>query len=151
MANEAQVGNAGYDGSSPPRGVARSAGELVHDLMTLAELQGRLFFADARDGAGQILMPIVIAAVGVLVFIGCIPVALVALALLFVATTTLTQLQAFGLSLLIGLVLSALLTGGGIWYLRHGSGMFHRTQAEWQQNVKWARDAMKRLTRRTAA
>jgi hypothetical protein len=129
--------------------MARSAGELLHDVVTLSELQARLLVADAREGVTHLVLPFVIIAVGLMVLLGCIPVAFITLALLLIETTTLTAVQAYGLSLLIGVLLGTTLAAGGYWYLRHGTPMFERTQIEWRQNIKWAKDAIGRITKST--
>jgi hypothetical protein len=146
MVDQTKVNGADHPAETTTGAVARSAGELLHDLVTLSELQGRLLITDAREGVSHLLTPIAVIAAGILVLVGSIPIALVTLALLLIQTTTLTQVQAFGVSLLVGLVIGALLAGGGFWCLRHGNPMFHRTQTEWRQNVKWAKDALSRIT-----
>jgi putative superfamily III holin-X len=151
MVDQAKVN--GADGAaradSPPRAVARSAGELVSDLVTLAELQGRLVVVDAREGVSKILWPAAVLAAGILVGVACVPVALAALALTLVETTHLTQSQAFGIALVIGLLIASGLAGGAIWYLHCCSAMFQRSRTEWRQNVKWAKDAIQRLSKDT--
>lgn len=142
MVDQAQQIN-GRASETPPRAVARSAGELIHDLVTLAELQGRLALIDARDGVSRLSMAVAMLGAGVLVVGGCIPIALAALALVLVETTTLTNAQAFGIALLVGLLIAALLAGIGYWYLRSGGNVFERSQAEWRQNLRWAKDALK--------
>lgn len=154
MVDQAKVNSmSGADGAprpeSAPGAMARSAGELLHDVVTLSELQARLLVADAREGVTHLVTPIVIIAIGLLVILGCIPVAFITLALLLVETTTLTAVQAYGVSLLSGLVFGAALAAGGYWYLRHGSPVFERTQIEWRQNMKWAKDAIGRITKST--
>ena len=149
MVDQAKVNGAGRPEETTTGAVARSAGELLSDVVTLSELQGRLLMTDAREGVAKLLTPLAVIAVGILFFAGTIPVALVTLALLLVQTTSLTQVQAFGVSLLVGLALTALFAGGGVWYLRRGTPMFERTQTEWRQNVKWAKDAVGRLTKPT--
>jgi hypothetical protein len=142
-----QVNGNGRGGETPPRAVARSAGELVHDLVTLAELQGRLALVDARDGVNRLMLAAAMVVAGVLIALGCIPIALAALALLLVETTTLTQVQAFGIALAIGVVLAGLLVGIGLYVLRQRSNMFERSRAEWQQNLRWAKDALGKVSR----
>lgn len=71
MVDQTQVGN-GRPSETPTRGVARSAGELLQDMITLGELQVRLFFADARAGVGSLVAPIVIIIAGTCVLLGCI-------------------------------------------------------------------------------
>jgi predicted RND superfamily exporter protein len=69
------------------------------------------------------------------------------LALLLAATTTLTQVQAFGIALAIGVALAGLLSGIGLYVLRQRSNLFERSRAEWQQNLRWAKDALAKVSR----
>lgn len=149
MVDQAKVNGTGKAAETITGAAARNAGELLHDLVTLSELQGRLLVTDAREGVANLVTPIAVIAAGVLVLVGCIPVALVTVALLLIATTSLTQVQAFGIALGVGLVLGAILAGGGLWYLRHGNPIFHRTQVEWRHNMQWAKDALGRITKTT--
>ena len=89
---------------APVRAVARSASELVQDVVTLAELQGKLFMVDAQEGLARTLMPVALIAGGLAIALGCIPVALAALGLTLIETTKLTAAQSFGIALLVGLV-----------------------------------------------
>jgi hypothetical protein len=142
-----QSNGAGRTEVAPPRAVARSAGELIQDIVTLAELQGKLVMIDAHEGVSTMLASVAVLVVGLACAFSCIPVALATLALVLVETTQLTAAQAFGIALGVGLVLAALMIGGAILALRGRSGIFARSQAEWRQNVKWAKDAIQRLSR----
>jgi hypothetical protein len=144
-----QVSGNGRSEETPPRAVARSAGELVHDLVTLAELQARLAMVEARDGINRLILAVILLAAGLLVAVGSIPIALAALALLLDATTTLTQVQAFGVALLVGVVIAAVLSGIGYGILRSRTNMFARTQFEWQRNLRWIKDALTTRSRVT--
>jgi hypothetical protein len=137
----------GRPAETPPRAVARSAGELLGDLVTLAELQGKLCLVDARDGVSKLLTPAIVFAVGVMVALGCIPVALAAFALALVEIVRLTYAQAFGIALLVGVVLAGGLCYGAIGYLRCCFQVFDRTKIEWHQNLKWGKDALARFSK----
>jgi hypothetical protein len=137
----------GRPAETPPRAVARSTGELLNDLVTLAELQGKLCLVDARDGVNKLLTPAIIFAAGVMIGLGCVPVALAALALALVELVKLTYAQAFGIALLAGIVLAGGLCWGAIGYLRCCFHIFDRTQIEWHQNLKWGKDALARFSK----
>src|SRR6476619_1552907 len=47
----------------PPRAMARSTAELLHDMVTLAELQGKLALLDLREGFAKLLAPVALVAV----------------------------------------------------------------------------------------
>jgi len=130
----------------PPRAVARSTGEFLHDVTTLAELQGKLLLVDCQAGLRKLLVPIVSLVIGLVVAIGCVPIALAALAITLVETTELTLAASLGIALLVGLVLAAVLTIGAYFYLRSGFSFLDRSYYEWQRNVAWAKDMLKRLS-----
>jgi hypothetical protein len=133
-------------GELPPRAVARSTGEFLHDVTTLAELQGKLLLVDCQNGLRKLLVPIVTLVVGLVVAIGCVPIALAALALTIVEMTELSIAASLGISLLVGLILAAALTVGAYFWLRSGLSFLDRSYYEWTRNVAWAKDMMKRLS-----
>jgi hypothetical protein len=133
-------------GELPPRAMARSTGEFLHDVITLAELQGKLLSVDCKNGLQKLLIPIITLVVGLVVAIGCVPVALAALALTIVEFTELTLAASLGISLLVGLVLAAILSVGAYYWLRNGFSFLDRSYYEWTRNVAWAKDMMKRLS-----
>jgi len=142
-----QVNGSGRAAETPPRAVARSAGELLSDLVTLAELQARLCMVDAQEGLNRLLRPAIVLAVGIAVALGCIPVALTALALALVEIMRLTYAQAFGIALVVGMILAGGLCGAAVASLQHWSNAFNRSRTEWHMNVKWGKDALARLSR----
>src|SRR5688500_2820931 len=68
----------------PPRAVARSTGEFLHDVTTLAELQGKLLLVESKQGLTKLVMPIALLVLGVVIALGCVPIALAALAITLV-------------------------------------------------------------------
>jgi hypothetical protein len=136
----------GYE--TPPRAVARSTAEFLHDILTLAELQGRLLVLDGQSELRKLIFPLVILVTGAVVCLSCLPIALAALALLLVEAAEFTLAQAFGIALLVGLALGGVLVMGGVFYLRSGWTLFERSRTEWQRNVQWAKDVLRRAGRR---
>jgi len=126
--------------------MARSTGEFLHDVTTLAELQGKLLWVDCQNGLRKLLIPIVTLVVGLVVAIGCVPIALAALALTIAELTELTIAASLGISLAVGLVLAAILSVGAYFWLRNGFSFLERSYYEWTRNVAWAKDMMKRLS-----
>ena len=133
-------------GELPPRAVARNTAEFLHDLVTLGELQGKLLLVDCRQGMRQLLVPIATLVVGLVVAIGCVPVALAALALAIVETTELKLAESLGIALAVGLAAGAALTMGAYLWLRHGFTFLERSYYEWGRNRLWAKDTLKRLS-----
>ena len=66
-------------------GVIGNLAEFGNDTITLAELQGKLLAYDFKEGLGKAIVSMVLAAVGLLLLVGCIPIALAGLALLAAA------------------------------------------------------------------
>jgi len=64
-----------------PAGLARDVGEFAYDVLTLAELQGQLFVADARECSQKVLAPGLALLGGVALGLAALPIALVAVAL----------------------------------------------------------------------
>jgi hypothetical protein len=131
---------------SPPRAVARNTAEFLHDLTTLAELQGKLLLIDCQQGLRKLLVPIVTLLVGLTVAVGCVPVALAALAVALVETTELSLAASLGVAVLSGLVLAAVFTTAAYLWLRDGFTFLERSYYEWGRNRLWAKDMLKRLS-----
>ena len=77
----------GHDGGRselPPRAVARSTGEFLHDVTTLAELQGKLLVVDCKQGLSKLVVPMTLLVLGIVIALGCVPIALAALAITLV-------------------------------------------------------------------
>lgn len=129
----------------PPRAVARSTAEFLHDVATLAELQGKLTLVDFREGLAKLLFPAALVLIGTAVGLGCVPIALAALALTLSTYTTLPLPACFGIALAVGIVLSAFLTIPALISFNSGVRMFDRSLYEWGRNRKWIKDTLKRL------
>jgi hypothetical protein len=145
MVDQADVKPTNGHTELPPQTVARSGAEFLHDLTILAELQGKLLLVDFRQGLWKLLMPFALLLVGASVALGSVPIALAALALTLVETTTLTLAQSLGVSLLVGVLVSGVLTLAGWAGLRSNLGFLNRSYAEWRRNLQWAKDTLKRL------
>jgi hypothetical protein len=129
----------------PTHAVARNTAEFLHDMATLAELQGRLALVDFREGLAKFLWPLGAIAIGAAAALGCMPIALTALALVLADTTTLTYSACFGIALAVGLVFAAAFVLPACFALRGGLRIFDRSLVEWQRNRRWAKETLKRL------
>ena len=58
MVDQAQVTATNGRNELPPQAVARGASEFMHDVVTLAELQGKLVVIDFRDGMAKLITPL---------------------------------------------------------------------------------------------
>lgn len=123
--------------TSAPRVVARSFAELMHDVLTLGDLQLRLAWADARKLLGDLVYPGVLLVGSVVVLISCIPIALATIAILIDETTTLTLAQSFAFTLAGALVVGAVAALAAVLWLRRGIRPFERSLAECDLNLRW--------------
>jgi len=130
----------------PPRAVARSTGEFLHDVTTLAELQGKLLLVDCKQGLSKLVMPIVLLVLGVVIALGCVPIALAALAITLVEVAEFSLAAAMGIALAVGVVLAVGFGLAGYFWIRSGLWFLDRSYYEWQRNVAWAKDMMRRLS-----
>jgi hypothetical protein len=147
MVDQAQVTPTNGRTELPPREVARSTADFLHDVATLAELQGKLAMVDLREGAQKLLFPIGLLGVGAAMALGCVPIALMAIAYTLEATTTLPLAACFGISLAIGLVLAVIVIVAAISALKSNIRIFDRSLAEWRCNSQWVKETLKRLGR----
>jgi len=147
MVDQTEVKPADGRTELPPRAVARGTAEFLHDVTTLAELQGKLLVVDLRQGVEKLVMPAVLLVIGVVVGLGAVPIALAALALTIKATTELSLFVTFWIAVAVGVVLSLALALPAYSRLKHGMGMFERSYYEWGRNLKWIKDTLQRLGR----
>jgi len=150
MVDQAPLKSANGRAESPPQAMARSAGELVDDVLTLAELQGKLLVVDFETGLQKLIWPAVVLAAGAIVALGSVPVALAALALAIDETTRLTLAQSFGVVLAGATLVAIVLIAASVSYLRHSWSMFDRSWTELWRNVQWSKEMLRRLGRRSA-
>ena len=136
------------NGATPPRAVANSVGELMHDMVSLAELQCELFRIDCREGMRQVLIPCALLLFAGTLAAGSVTIGLICLAQLLVQLAGLSQAAAFLIATLAGLVLAALSGVVGWVYLRRAMRMFSRSREEWAHNVTWIKRALKRPSSR---
>ncbi len=146
MVDQAQVNPNGRT-ELPPKAVARTTADLLHDMAILAELQGKLAVVDLREGVAKLLFPIGLLGVGAAMVLGCVPIALTAIAFTLEATTTLPLAACFGISLAIGLLLAVIIVVAAISALKANIRIFDRSLAEWRSNSQWVKDTLKRLGR----
>ncbi len=131
----------------PPRAMARSTSELLHDMATLAELQGKLALVDVREGFTKLLVPAGLAVVGACVGLGTVPIGLMTLAVSLEKLTTLSTPVCFAIAFGVGLLLAAILAIPALARIKTGLRMFDRSLEEWRRNRQWAKETLKRMAR----
>lgn len=130
----------------PTRAVARSTGEFLHDVTTLAELQGKLLVVDCKQGLSKLVVPIALLVLGLVMALGCVPIALAALAITLVEAADFSLATAMWISLAVGAALALVLGLSGYLWMRSGLWFLDRSYYEWQRNLAWAKDMMRRLS-----
>ena len=151
MVDQAQVNSANGRAESSPRAMARSAAELMHDVLTLAELQSKLLVVDCQTGLRKLIAPAACLGVGVVLALCCVPLALTTIALAITESTTLTASQSFGIVLAGALLVALILLGGAILYLRNSWTLLDRSLTELKYNLQWSKEMLRRLSRRPAS
>ena len=126
-----------FFGVEVPDSLQGSLSELGHDVMTLADLQAQLAKADLAATTREATWPAVGLAVGAIVALSCVPIALIGAAELIVLAGWLPRGGAY-LAVAGGVGLVAALTA---WLclralLRCGSS-FQRSKHELTRNVSW--------------
>ena len=132
------------DVSDSPPSNERGLGTLFHDLLTLAELQGRLFVHDLntiRTGTGPAMLMI---ALGMLLGFSSIPILMFAFGWAIVAVWNVPVWAALaGVSLVIGVIPSLALLIIGWKTLRLRSRVLNRSAGEFQSNIAWLKRRLK--------
>jgi hypothetical protein len=119
---------------------------LAFDAVELAELQGQLFVLDVKIASRQARIGLVFGTIGVCLLLGCIPVALFALAEVFVARLGWSQAAALAVAAAIGLAASAV-AGAVAWRrLRAGLASLQRSRDELNRNITWIKSNLRRDT-----
>lgn len=126
------------------RGMASGAGAFAYDLTTLAELQTRLFFADAKDCLSRSVLAIVLIVLAGALALASLPVALLGVGYWIQDLTGWPEVAAFALAAGAGLLLAALMLLVAWLKLRSGLRVFRRSGKEFSDNVEWLKHTLKR-------
>jgi len=145
MLDQAEVKPTNGHTEMPPRAMARSTSELLHDMATLAELQGKLAILDLREGFAKLLVPAGLAVLGAGVGLGAVPIGLMTLALSLEKLTKLSPPVCFAIAFGVGVLLAAILVIPALATLKMGVRMFDRSAAEFRRNRQWAKETLKRM------
>jgi len=143
MVHQTKVNTNGKANAADPN-VAASFSSLAHDAVELAELQAQLLKLDVQAAARYGGMSIILLVVGACLLLGCVPVALAALAEMFVAHYGWSQAGALGAAAAVGLAISAV-AGAAAWYrLRKALQSLQRSRGELNRNIAWLKSNLKR-------
>jgi hypothetical protein len=124
--------------------VTASVTGLAHDAIELAELQVRLLKLDVRSAARNGQRGLALGVGGVCLLLGCVPVALLALAEVFVAQFGWSQAAALGAAAAIGLAASAVAAAAAWQRMRAGLSSLERSRDELNRNIAWIKSQLNR-------
>jgi uncharacterized membrane protein YqjE len=143
----------GADGShaqfGSTRTAARNMAHLLHDAVTLAQLQMRLFVLDCQQLKTKLGTAVVAIAVGLVLALASIPVALAGIALFFRDVAGLSRLGAVWLTFGLAFLVAAICVGCGIWWLRRGTNVFESSRVELTQNIERLKEMLWRSSHPT--
>ncbi|QDT01104.1 phage holin family protein [Adhaeretor mobilis] len=126
-----------------PSHVRQSFASLAHDALELGELQLRLAKLDAKENAQKLRSTAILAGIGTLVLLSCLPVGLLSLGEWFSLEFSWTKASSLAAAAGCGLVAAALLLGMAYLKLRQGFATWERSSEELQRNVTWLKQTLK--------
>jgi hypothetical protein len=118
-------------------------GDLVHDALTLGELQVELFKVDLRDARTGVVAALGLIAIGGVLALGSIPVLLFAAAQGLVAGLSWPAAWAYLAVGAVALAAAGVLVWVGIRQASVATGTLHRSTAELAETVKWFKDSVR--------
>jgi uncharacterized membrane protein YqjE len=144
MGHQTKVSERNGSPETAPSALARDVGEFSHDMLTLAELQARLFVTDLQECRERVFVPGLVLLCGAALGLACFPVALAALALLLVQVFETSHATGFLLATTVGAILSALLGVSGWLLVRKRLAVLQRSQQELVRNLCWIKKVLER-------
>lgn len=134
--------NQQYRHASPVGQFRTSAGKFGCDLLELAELQGKLFKADARSAVEHSVGATIFVLLGCLSLLGCMPVLVFgtasAIAYCFEIEAWLSQLAVGGILSLLSVAVITL----SLRKLSKSGNQFKRSTEEFAKNIVWAKEIL---------
>jgi len=131
-------------GTSAAAGVRDGVGDLVHDIVSLAELQAELLGLDARESVEKAKSPLVMLAVGGVLALGAVPVLLLALGEALHSFADWDRSLAYLVSGLVGTVIGGVLVWAASRKAGDVIGVFMRSRVELAENIRWIKYAVTR-------
>ncbi len=128
-------------------GAATDLAALLHDALTLANLQRHLFAADLRRAKSTLWRSTIFFAAGAALAAGCIPIAVVTLAVFLIDAAHLSRLSALCWSLAAGLVAAGVQIAAAYRLMRRAPVFLHSSAEEWSANMEWLKTVTRRLSR----
>jgi hypothetical protein len=132
------------NGRSAGGTAARSVGQILHDIVTLGQLQAQLFALDAREASAKIQRPILAMAGGIVLAICAVPIALIGIALLLIDVAHLSRLAAFWITFIFSVFVAASLVGYAVAWLRTPPTLFQCSREELVNNIERVKEMLRR-------
>jgi MFS family permease len=137
------VDQATVNRGNPASKLGRNVSGYAHDLLTLGELQLRLFAVDLRDGSKTAGMGLGAIVAGVLAALGAIPLIFVTIALALVEFADWSWTASFGVSALLGLIVGAAAAWFGWKRVIAAGKTFGRSKAEAVETLRWVKESLR--------
>lgn len=129
---------------SPSAGVRNGVSGLLHDVLTLAELQFKLLSLDAQVAAGRAVVPTVLLGAAGVFAASALPLLLLAFAQLLRDQAGWPPALATLMAVAVGLVVAGILAVIGYLGLRRCLNPLARSREEFNRNVTWLKSTLKR-------
>jgi hypothetical protein len=130
------------NGHSAGGSAARSVGHILHDIVTLGQLQAQLFVLDARAAGAKIQRPILALAAGGVLAICAVPIALIGIALLLIDVAHLSRLAAFWITFVFAVFVAASLIAYAVAWFRKPPGLFAYSREELENNIERVKEML---------
>ncbi len=119
-------------------------GTLLHDLISLVELQARLFLKDFADLSSGAILPVVMLIGGIVLAFASAPVLLLTLGWCLVEIASMPLWAAMATSVLFGGIIPAgLLMAFGLKTLKEKASVLERSTGELKENTRWLKHRIK--------
>jgi len=127
--------------------IAHGASHLLHDIVTLAELQVKLTKLDAKEAVGRVVRPLVFMAAAGVTALATFPLILSAIAVTLVEIAGWSWTAAVWTAVGTGLVLAGVLFAIGRSKTATAADLFQRSQAEFGNNLAWLKKTLRPTAR----
>ncbi len=132
------------NGHSAGGTAARSIGQILHDILTLGQLQAQLFKLDARDAGVKLQTAMVALFGGVVLAVCAVPIGLIGIALFLTDVGHLSRLAAFWITFIFAIFVAAVLVGYGIAWFRKPPRLFECSREELVNNIERVKEMLHR-------
>jgi len=140
MDDQTKVNGGRVDG--PAEGVVGSLAEFSNDVVSLAELQLALAAHDFKEATAKARLPLALFVVGLVVFLGSVPVAVGGLALLVAQVFSISIGPALLLTALVVMILTGAIAAFAGRRVVASLDSFRRSREELIRNINWIRTVL---------